>query len=155
PEIGFRLTDRLDVSLGSDTVGAVRAPIELPRRNDHLPLSVDEFVDRTRIAGSGHRLALRQRKLLLERPDVEEEDVATCLVGLLSASEIPRPNVVRDEVSRLNVEVFQRERVSGRSGCRMARYIQRDHPFIAAPYRIHEIQPFYPIVVVRLSLDVH
>src|SRR5207249_5939434 len=95
---------------------ALRPAIELPGSDDDLPLRIDQFVDRACVAGARHGLALRQRELLLVWLDIQEKDVAACLVGPLAAREVARADVVGDEITRLHVEIFESEQVPG--GCR-------------------------------------
>ena len=106
-------------------------------------------------AAAGHRLALRERELLLERLDLEEEDVAARLGRPLAAADVARAGVVGDEVagltpsssSEIGVPAVDGERraVAARSGT--TRLACRRAP-------IHQLEPVDAVVVVGARLDV-
>src|SRR5262249_19975845 len=111
-QLVFRLRDRSDVLIRLGALGVLGAAIELPGRDDNFFLRGDEIVDVAGRALAGHRRALRERELLLVRLHVEEEDVAARLVRPRPAREIARPHVVGNEVTRLDVEIFEIQRVA-------------------------------------------
>ena len=89
-QIGLGTRNSANVRRGLRPFRGFRSPIELPGRDHHLPLPLDELVERAAVAGSGHRLTGGEREFLLVRLDLEEEDVAPRLVGALATRDIAR-----------------------------------------------------------------
>src|SRR5262249_40782700 len=143
-----------NVLLGLRSFRALRTSIKLPRRDHDLLLGIDKIVDRSVVAGTGHRLALRQRKLLLERLDLEEKDIAAGFVGSLAARDVARARVVGHEIAWPYVKIFEIQSPPTGNRCRAPRDIERHDLFIAAPHRVHKIKVIDPVVIVRLCLDV-
>src|SRR5207245_8948762 len=89
-ELRLGARHRFDVLLGFGAPGHLRAAIELERRHDDVLLRRDEVVERGAAARAGHRLARGEGELLLERLDLEEEDVAARRVRTRAAREMAR-----------------------------------------------------------------
>ena len=146
----------MEVLLGLRPLRGLLAAIELPRGDDDLLLGVDEIVNGARLPRPRHRLALRERELLLERPHVEKEDVAAGFIRALApARDVPCPHVIRHKVAGLDVQVFERQHVVRAHRRLVARDVERHDLLSAAADRIYELELIDPVVVVGLRLDVH
>ena len=145
---------RLDVLLGFGAPGHLRAAIELERRHDDVLLRRDEVVERGAAARAGHCLARGEGELLLERLDLEEEDVAARLVRTRAAREIARAHVVGNEVAGLDVEVLEEERVAALHNRALTRDGQRNGFLGAAADGIHEVEASDAVIVLGLRFDV-
>ena len=153
-ELGLGASDRPDVLLRLCAFGRPRSTIQFPRCDDDLFLRIDEIVDRAAIARAGHRLALRHCEFLLERLDLEEENVAARFARALSASEVARPRVVRHEIAGLNVEILEVQRPSAGDRRGATWDVERRRLLRASADGVDEVEAFDPIVVVGLGFDV-
>src|SRR5262249_4736057 len=149
-QFGFRARDRVNVLLGLAAFRRARTLVELPGGDDNFFLRVDEVVDAVLAAAAWHAaLALRQRELLLVRLHLEEEDVAARFARPRAARQVAGTGVVRDEIARLDVEIFEEQRVT-RIDQRVAAVDPERHGLLrAAADGVDEIEAVDAVVVFR------
>ena len=140
-EIRFTAADRPDVGGRLRALQILAASIQLPGCDDDLFLGVDEVVDRAGVAGSGHGLALRQRKFLFEGPDFQKKDIAAPLVRTAAAGDVAGPHIVGNEVAGPYVEILEVHRMAdGDVGAAARRHVERNDFFGLAADGIHQLR---------------
>ena len=151
----LRLRDRLDVRRGLRArATAARPGVELPRRRHDVFLLGDQLLE------AGLRLPLcaglpfRCHELLLVGLDLEKENVAARFRGSPAATHIRRARVIRDDVTRLDVEIFQEHRMRPHHH-RLALSADGEDFLFSARRLDHQLQRSHAVVVVGARLDRH
>ena len=127
--------------------------VEGPR--DHLLLPLGKFAGVVPTAAASPAAGLLRLPVrLIERADAQEVDVGLRLLPV--AAVVARAGVVRDEVTRLQLQLLEEERVPGADLAQaLAARVQRDRLFRPTVHGVHEIDVRHAVIVARLHLREH